>query len=334
MPRPAKATRENVFAAADELVAAGTTPTTPLIVERVGGSNSTVGPLLREWRAERAQAAKQAEQTQAQNEAQPEPPAALIALPEVEQQMAGLSQAILATVTRLVEAERDKAAAAIQAERDRADRQVQAAKEESERQAQAARDAADKLVQAEQAEAAALETAADKAAEDLEQAQAEIARLNGVIEGKDLEISAHLNRVDELERIQEQNQTKIETLNQQVVDAVRDKATAEKAVAVLVTERDDARRDVADLRDRLERLAAAAKPQRVPRPERKANEAASPARKVGGKREPITAEQRARILAMHAEGGRSQRDVAREVGVSHATVVKILNQAQAGAAEG
>jgi hypothetical protein len=46
--------REQVFAAADELQAAGQKPTLEAIRQRLGGSYTTLAPLLREWKAAQA----------------------------------------------------------------------------------------------------------------------------------------------------------------------------------------------------------------------------------------------------------------------------------------
>jgi chromosome segregation ATPase len=48
--------REQVFAAANELVESGQKPTLELIRQKLGGSYSTLSPLLREWRAAKASA--------------------------------------------------------------------------------------------------------------------------------------------------------------------------------------------------------------------------------------------------------------------------------------
>src|SRR5688500_3345263 len=47
-----KATKEAVFNAADELTAAGKPVSIDAVVDVVGGSKSTVSPLLAEWRTE------------------------------------------------------------------------------------------------------------------------------------------------------------------------------------------------------------------------------------------------------------------------------------------
>jgi chromosome segregation ATPase len=47
-------TKEQVFAAADELQSAGQKPTLEAIRQRLGGSYTTLAPLLREWKAAQA----------------------------------------------------------------------------------------------------------------------------------------------------------------------------------------------------------------------------------------------------------------------------------------
>jgi hypothetical protein len=49
--------REKVFVAADEILATGVNPSQARVINRIGGSNSTVGPWLREWRQSKAGAA-------------------------------------------------------------------------------------------------------------------------------------------------------------------------------------------------------------------------------------------------------------------------------------
>lgn len=65
MAKPGTTTYEMVANIADELVKAGFTPSQRAIVDRVGGSNSTVGPFLRQWKTahEAAKAAAGAEAT-------------------------------------------------------------------------------------------------------------------------------------------------------------------------------------------------------------------------------------------------------------------------------
>jgi chromosome segregation ATPase len=53
MARTTELTYEVVAKAADELQQAGIAPSQSQVVKKVGGSNSTVGPLLRKWKAER-----------------------------------------------------------------------------------------------------------------------------------------------------------------------------------------------------------------------------------------------------------------------------------------
>lgn len=65
----AKATREAVFRLADAMHAVGVAPTIDLIVGQLGGSKSTVGPLLAEWRERQMgtpQAVQQAEVARAE----------------------------------------------------------------------------------------------------------------------------------------------------------------------------------------------------------------------------------------------------------------------------
>ena len=50
-------TREQILAAADEIAANGQAPTMATVRDRVGGSYSTIGPVLREWKARQASAA-------------------------------------------------------------------------------------------------------------------------------------------------------------------------------------------------------------------------------------------------------------------------------------
>jgi len=52
MPRPG-ITRDQVFAAADQLAAEGTQPTAKLVRDRTGGSFSTITPHLAGWKDER-----------------------------------------------------------------------------------------------------------------------------------------------------------------------------------------------------------------------------------------------------------------------------------------
>jgi chromosome segregation ATPase len=63
MPKSSQVTYETVAKVADDLVKAGVTPSQRALVERVGGSNSTIGPLLRQWKAARSAAASTSSET-------------------------------------------------------------------------------------------------------------------------------------------------------------------------------------------------------------------------------------------------------------------------------
>lgn len=52
-------TKEQIFSAADELAAAGQKPTLEAILQRTGGSYTTIWPALNEWKARQTTAAAQ-----------------------------------------------------------------------------------------------------------------------------------------------------------------------------------------------------------------------------------------------------------------------------------
>lgn len=122
----AKATPEAVFLACDQLAAAGTEPTVTLLVEAVGGSRSTISPLLNKWRDQRNAAAQSVDQPAAdraerrKDVQQPQP------LPRLAAAIEALTTAALADLNEAIETEKVKAGQAISAANDAADRRVQA----------------------------------------------------------------------------------------------------------------------------------------------------------------------------------------------------------------
>ena len=98
-----KVTREEIYAAADKIAQQGETPTLEAIRQRVGGSFTTLGPALREWRERR----KQLEQAATRSSAEL-PPALAVRLQDFG---SGLWSAAAELADQRIQAEREQLAA-------------------------------------------------------------------------------------------------------------------------------------------------------------------------------------------------------------------------------
>lgn len=174
----AKATPEAVFSACDQLAAAGTEPTVALLVDAVGGSRSTISPLLNQWRDQRNAAAQPVDQPAAgqaerrQEVQQPQP------LPRLAAAIEALTTAALADLNEAIESEKIKSAQAISAANDAADRRVKAA-EDAVKQVEA--NAAEKIAAARR-EVEEIGAEADRLEEERDQAQRD---LNGALDANE-----------------------------------------------------------------------------------------------------------------------------------------------------
>ncbi|HEU4326925.1 MAG TPA: DNA-binding protein [Roseiflexaceae bacterium] len=155
-------TKEAVFAAADELVAAGQRPTLSTVQQRIGaGSYTTIKNFLVMWEAERKAA-----------------PPAVEPPPEVQAE----AQRLAAALWQVADGQADQRVAEIRAEAERAVEEARAGQREAE------------------AAIGRLEQELDEAAENQAAAERKIGELRTAVEGAQRAAETAQTRADELER--------------------------------------------------------------------------------------------------------------------------------------
>ncbi len=179
MAQQAKATREAVFAACERIAARGEAVTLQSVRQEIGGGSlGTIQPLLKEWRAAQDQAARD-QAAQAAPEAE-EPPALPLrvgqALDAGRQAFDGVAAAVVEAINTAVADERRRGRLELDTERESWERRLAAAQDQVK--------AAEEETAAVAADAADIEARADRLAEALAVAEAELARLTGELAGE------------------------------------------------------------------------------------------------------------------------------------------------------